>query len=95
MAKMVLGALFVIVCVAIGLTIREEGADKAFGGILAPFDSVRGEGLTGGHEPLAGLASAESVPASSHTNYQGMVNSVRSRVDGAMDRSVDRAAGRR
>ena len=95
MLKKVLGALVVIVAVAIYLTIREEGADKAFGGVLAPVESVRGGDMTKGREPLASLVTAQSVPNVSQSDYGKMVDSVRSRVGNAMDRSVDRASGRR
>ena len=95
MVKKVLLALVVIVAVAIYLTIREEGVDKAFGGALAPVESVRAGATTTGHDPLASLVTAQSVPDVSQTSYKQMVDRVRSRVDDAMDRSVARSSGRR
>ncbi len=93
MLKKVLLAVVAIVAVAIGLTIHEEGADKAFGGILAPLESVRAGEPTNGLDPLGSLVTGQSVPNTSQ-NYQQMVDRVRSRVGSAMDRSVDRASGR-
>jgi hypothetical protein len=93
--KKVLVAVILIIVLAIVLTIREEGVDKAFGGAFAPVDSVRADDVTTGRDPLGSLATAQSVPAPSQTDYSRRVDSVRSRVDDAMERSVDRASGRR
>ncbi len=93
MLKKVLLAVVAIVAVAIGLAIREEGADKAFGGVPAPIESEPSE-PTRGLDPLGSLVTGHSVPNTSPMNYQQMVDRLRSRVDNAMDRSVDRASGR-
>jgi hypothetical protein len=84
--KKVAAALLLIAAVAVFLTIREQGRDKAFGGALAPLESVR---VPGG--PVAGVADA-SLPASGGTDYQPMVDRVRDRVNHAMDRSERRSA---
>lgn len=94
MLKKVLFAVVAIVAVAIGLAIHEEGADKAFGGVLAPIESVPAGEPTRGLDPLGSLVTGQSVPDTSPMNYQQMVDRLRSRVDNAMDRSVDRASRR-
>ncbi len=94
MTGKVVGALLLIAAIAVFLTIREEGADKAFGGALAPIESVPAGEPTRGLDPLGSLVTGHSVPNTSPMNYQQMVDRLRSQVDNAMDRSVDRASGR-
>lgn len=91
MAKKIVAALFLIAAIAAFLTIREEGRDKAFGGAFAPLESVRaGDGA--GHEPLAGVAIGDPSPTGGGTDYEPMVDRVKSRVNGAMQQSVRRSS---
>ncbi len=90
MVKKVVIALVAIAAVSAYLTVKEEGTDKAFGGLLAPVTNVRGADDKG--EPLAGLLTGQSIPQTSQTNYKQMVDRVRSRVNGAMDKSVERSS---
>lgn len=94
MLKKVLLAVVAIVALAIGLAIHEQGADKAFGGALTPIESVPAGEPTRSLDPPGSLVTGQSVPNTSPMNYQQMVDRLRSRVDNAMDRSVDRASGR-
>ena len=89
MVKKVVIALVAIAAVSAYLTVKEEGTDKAFGGLLAPVDNVRKDD---GGEPLAGLITGQSIPQTSQTNYKQMVDRVRSRVNSAMDKSVERSS---
>ena len=89
MSKKVLGALLVIVAVAIYLTIREEGKNDAFGGAFAPLESVRAEGL-GRSDDASGTGS--SITGTAQTDYAPMVDRIKGRVNAAMDRSVERSS---
>jgi hypothetical protein len=87
-------AVLVIIAVAIYLTIREEGGDHAFGGALAPLESVRGEGIRA--EVRAEVSDAPpaggGAMAPPQSDYGAMVGRVRGRVEDAMDRSVARSS---
>ncbi len=91
MVKKVVIALVAIAAVSAYLTVKEEGSEKAFGGLLAPVSSVR-VADDGRVEPLAGLVTAQSTPQISQSSYKQLVDRVRSRTNAAMDRSVDRAS---
>ncbi len=92
MGKKILGALLVIAAAAVFLTLREEGTEKAFGGAFAPVDSVRGEGLGEGDDPLDSMLTGNSIPATAQTDYKPMLDRVEARVNDAMDRSVERSS---
>ena len=93
MVKKVVAALLLIAAISVFLTIREEGKDKAFGGALAPLESARGKQVTaGGHDPLAGMVTGNSIPEPAQSNYGQMVDRVRTRVNDAMDQSERRSS---
>ena len=91
--KKVWGALLVIAAVSFYLTLREQG-DEAFGGIFKPVDSVRADSdsLSPAADPLGVMTTGSSVPGVSQTNYKQMVDRVRTRVNDAMDESVERSS---
>ena len=94
MVKKVVIALVLIAAVSVYLTIREQGRDKAFGGVLAPLESVRGGDGTA-HAPLAAIAtdaSGSGGGGNAQSDYGQLVNRVRTRVNGAMDQSVRRSS---
>ncbi len=91
MVKKVVIALVAIAAVSAYLTVKEEGTEKAFGGLLAPVDNVRADD-DGSGEPLMGLITGQSVPEPSQTNYKQMIDRVRTRTKDAMDRSVKRSS---
>ena len=88
MGKKIFIAIAVIVGVAVYLTIREQGVDEAFGGALAPVDTVRNDAPS---DPL-GLVTGQSVPTVSQSNYKQMVDRTRERVNDAMAQSVERSS---
>ena len=85
MVKKVVIALVAIAAVSAYLTVREEGSEKAFGGLLAPVSpvSVNDDGRA---EPLAGLVTGQSIPQVSQTSYKQLVDRVRTRTNAAMER---------
>lgn len=83
-------AIVAILAVAVYLTVQEEGSDEAFGGALAPIESVRAP--NSGGDPLAGMVTGQSVPQTTQTDYGQMVNRVRERTNDAMARSVERSS---
>lgn len=91
MSKTIVIALLAIVVVAAYLTVREEGVESAFGGLFAPIEPVRAADDSRA-TPLAGLATGNSIPQTSGTNYKRLVDRVRTKVNGAMDRSVERSS---
>ena len=91
MLKKVVIALAAIAAVSAYLTVREEGREKAFGGLLAPVTSARVDD-DGRVEPRAGLITGQSIPQVSQSNYKQLVDRVRTRTNAAMDKSVERAS---
>jgi hypothetical protein len=91
MAKKVVIALVAIAAVSAYLTVKEEGSEKAFGGLLAPISPARFDD-DGRAEPAAGRATGESIPQISQTDYKQLVDRVRTRTNAAMDKSVERAS---
>jgi hypothetical protein len=93
MVKKVLGALVVIAAVSVYLTIREEGKDKAFGGVLSPIETVRGgDDSLGPDAPLGSLVTGQSIPQTAQSNYGQLVDRVRTRTNDAMDKSRERSS---
>lgn len=86
MSGKVVGALLLIAAIAVFLTIREEGADKAFGGVFAPIESVR----TG--DSLAGFTTGNSIPSPSQSNYGQLTDRVRERVQSATRQAEKRSS---
>ena len=84
------GALLLIAAIAVFLTIREEGADKAFGGVFAPVESVRGDDPT--RESLAGFTTGNSISSTSHSSYGQLTDRVRERVGDAMRQGEKRSS---
>ena len=85
--KKLVGALLLIVVAAVYLTIREEGKEKAFGGLLAPIETVRV------NEPgTSGLLTGNSIPDPAQSHYGQLVQDVRSRVNSAIDKSARRSS---
>ena len=84
--KKIAGALFIIALVAIFLTIQEEG-DKAFGGLMAPIESVRAGNPK---NPIAGMTTGNSIPDVAQTNYKKLVDNVRDKVNASMKKSASR-----
>ena len=91
MKKKVLVALLAIAAVAVFLTIQEEGKENAFGGLMAPIESVRAPQQGQGHDRI-GLVTGNSIPDTAQTNYKQLVDRVRSRTNDAMDQSVRRSS---
>ena len=89
MKKKVLVALLAIAAVAVFLTIQEEGKENAFGGLMAPLESVRAPQQG---DARVGLVTGNSIPDTAQTNYKQLVNRVRSRTNNAMDQSVRRSS---
>jgi hypothetical protein len=87
MSKKVILAIVAVAAIAAYLTVKEQG-DQAFGGLLAPLESVRTEEPG---DPL-GLVTGNSVPDVSQTNYKQMVDRVRERTNEAMERSAKRSS---
>ncbi len=87
----VVGALLLIAGIAVFLTIREEGADKALGGAFAPIETVRAENPA--RDSLAGFTTGNSIPSVSQTNYGQLTDRVRERVGSSM-RQAERRASR-
>ena len=94
MGKKVVCALLAIVAVAIYLTIREEGRKDAFGGALAPLESVRDEGFEPEDRPsrMDAMLAGESLPPSVAQDYGPLLDRMRTSVDDAMERSVERSS---
>ena len=90
MTKKVVGALLLIAAVAVFLTIREEGRDKAFGGILAPLETVRVNNPS--KNASGGFMTGNSIPSTSQTDYGRLTDRVRSNVDSALRASERRAS---
>ncbi len=85
--KKLVGALLLIVATAVYLTIREEGREKAFGGLLAPIETIRV------HQPDGpGLITGNSIPDPAQSHYGQLVQDVKSRVNAAMDKSARRSS---
>jgi hypothetical protein len=80
-------AILAIAGIAAYLTMKEQG-DAAFGGLLAPLESVRTDEPG---DPL-GLVTGNSIPDVSQTNYKQMVDRVRERTNEAMERSAERSS---
>jgi len=85
----VFGALLLILAIAAFLTIREEGVDRAFGGALAPIESIRTDTAK---DPLDGLSTGNSIPGVAQTDYKRLTDDVRDRVNAAMRKSEQRAS---
>ena len=90
MTKKVVGALLLIAAVAVFLTIREEGKDKAFGGILAPLETVRVNDPS--KNAIGGFTTGSSIPSTSQTDYGRLTDRVRSKVNSALRDSERRAS---
>ncbi len=90
MTGKVVGALLLVAAVAVFLTIREDGADKAFGGLFAPMKSVRVN--EAGRDSVAGFTTGNSIPSTSQTNYGQLTDRVQERVGSAMQKSERRAS---
>ena len=88
--KKVVGALLLIVAVAVFLTIREEGTDEAFGGILAPLETVRVNDPS--KNTLGNFTTGNSIPSTSQTDYGRITDRVRSRVNASMRESERRVS---
>jgi hypothetical protein len=80
--------------VAIYLTIREEGTENAFGGVFAPVDSVRADAPQwgAGDDPLDSMLTGQSLPPTAQADYGPMLDRLRTSVDDAMERSVERSS---
>ena len=90
MTKKVVGALLLIVAVAVFLTIREEGKEKAFGGILAPLETVRVNDPS--KRATGGFTTGNSIPSTSQTDYRRVTDRVRSKVNSSMRKSERRSS---
>ncbi len=90
MTGKVVGALLLIAAIAVFLTIREEGADKAFGGAFAPVQSVRSDDPA--RDSLAGFATGNPIPSPSQSNYGQLTDRVRERVGSAMRQGEKRSS---
>ena len=90
MVQKVIGALILIAAIAIFLTIREEGKEKAFGGVLKPLETVRNPAAA--HDTTGVLITGNSVPGGAQTDYGRLVDRVRTKVNSAMDKSVRRSS---
>jgi len=88
MGKKVFGALLLVIAIAIFLTIREEGVENAFGGVMAPIESVR---TSAPGEPLGGLSTGNSMPGVAQTDYKRLTDRVRDKTNDAMRKSESRA----
>ena len=93
MVMKVFGVLLAIAAVSVYLTVKEEGSEQAFGGAFAPVENVRGDStnLSPAADPLGVMVTAQSVPQTAQSNYGQLVDRVRTRVGGAMDKSVERS----
>ena len=85
-SKRVVAALLLIAAMAVFLTLREEGQEKAFGGVLAPIETTRVP------PSLAQDIRSNSTVNPTQTDYGRLVKRVRTKVNGAMDRSEDRSS---
>lgn len=92
MTKKVVAAILLIAAVSIYLTWRDEG-EQAFGGAFAPIQSEHPERtpMTPGVDPLDAAGPGGSASTVSGTDYQPLVDRVRTRTQGAVDRSAQRA----
>ena len=90
MTKRVVGALLLIIAVAVFLTIREEGTDKAFGGILAPIETVRVNDPS--KTALGSFTTGNSLPGVAQTDYGRVTDRVRSKVNASMRQSERRVS---
>jgi len=90
MGKKVFGALLLIIAISVFLTIREEGMDNAFGGVLAPVEPVRVENA--GKDTFGDLVTGNSIPSGAQTDYKRLTDDVRDRVNAAMRKSEARAS---
>ena len=88
--KKVVGALLLIAAVAVYLTIREEGTEKAFGGILAPLETVRVKNPA--KDLTSGFTTGNSIPSTSQTNYRRLTDRVRSKVNASMRSGEQRSS---
>lgn len=89
MSKKVVIVLAGIAAVAVYLTIKEEGADQAFGGLLAPIETVREDDR---RVQSVDVITGNSIPQTTQTDYKKMVDRVRERTNAAMDKSVERSS---
>ena len=90
MTKKVVGALLLIAVIAVFLTIREEGSDKAFGGILAPLETVRVNDPS--KHVTSGLTTGTSISGTAQTDYGRLTDRVRRKVNASMKRSEQRSS---
>jgi hypothetical protein len=93
-----MGKLFAILLIVgaiwVGMEIYNEGTDKAFGGIFAPLESVRGNEDGSTAADLTPAAQEADVPSGARTSRRGSVpitEHVRTRVS----RDVQQGAARR
>ena len=88
--KKVVGALLLIVAVAVYLTVQEEGTEKAFGGALAPLETIWVNDPA--KDAAAGFTTGNSIPSTSQTNYGRLTDRVRSKVNASMRSGEQRSS---
>jgi hypothetical protein len=86
----VFGILLVLAAIWVGVTIYNEGTENAFGGILAPVESVRSPDALGA-AGLTPAAQEADLPAQPRRSAGPITQRVRNRVG----RDLDSAARRR